>query len=177
MPGAIDCGKSASQNNLKDASQHGCRDFSMVQDVFHQLRWSESSPKSPCGGRREQTPTNFPELHIQAMACACTPYQPSTPSHNTGDGGREGRRERRGRRERWGSLLKTFSADTNVLKIQKSAVEILYPWRYRIPNLAEWCIPRLAVAPKAQCGRFMHSFWCSWEVVGALQGLLMVEGS
>lgn len=37
------------------------------------------------------------------------------------EGGREGAQERGG-----GSLLKTFGADTNVLKIQKNAIEFLY---------------------------------------------------
>lgn len=62
-------------------------------------------------------------------------------------------------------------------KFKRMLLRFFYAWRYRIPNLAEWGMLWLAVAPRAQCRRFMHSCWCSWEVAGALQGWLMVEGS
>lgn len=54
-------------------------------------------------------------------------HEPHTnPSHTlVMEGGREGGRE--GAEERGaGSFLKTFNAETNVLKIQKNAIEILY---------------------------------------------------
>lgn len=67
---------------------------------WFKMFFTNSDDQSPCGRRREQTPTNFPEPHIQAMACACTPYQsPNTHTGDKGGGGegREGAEERGGK--------------------------------------------------------------------------------